>query len=137
MNKFRFVCIPPLPGKQIAGRFEQEFIEERRRQLELWLNRICSHPVLCASYAVQHFITCDLSDKNRKDWKTGKRRVEKDELREASWLQCVTVVNSALSDPQLYVFVRNRTNFEFFLLLKLVFHRLIRSLSNSRILNHK
>lgn len=83
MNKFRFICIPPLPGKQIAGRrkhsvinnkfdnislgrFEQEFIEERRRQLELWLNRICGHPVLCASFPVQHFITCELSEKNKK-----------------------------------------------------------------------
>lgn len=101
VNKFRFVCIPPLPGKQIAGRFEQEFIEERRRQLELWLNRICSHPVLCASFAVQHFITCDSSDKNRKDWKTGKRRVEKDESREASWLQCVEVIQSGLADHQI------------------------------------
>jgi sorting nexin-9/18/33 len=50
----------------ILGRFEQEFIEERRRQLELWLNRICRHPVLCASFSVQHFITCELTEKNKK-----------------------------------------------------------------------
>jgi hypothetical protein len=84
-----------------SGRFEQEFVEERRRLLELWLNRICRHPVLCASFAVQHFITCEPVEKNKKDWKTGKRKVEKDELREAPWLQCVTLTNSGLSDPQM------------------------------------
>ena len=83
------------------GRFESDFVEERRRQLELWLNRVCRHPVLCASYAVQHFITCELSDKNKKDWKEGKRKIEKDESREASWLQCVTIITPKLSDPQL------------------------------------
>ncbi|CAF1281027.1 unnamed protein product [Rotaria sordida] len=101
VNKFRFICIPPLPGKQIAGRFEQDFVEERRRQLELWLNRVCRHPVLCASYVVQHFITCESSDKNRKDWKGGKRKVEKDELREASWLSCVTLTNTGVSESEI------------------------------------
>ncbi|CAF3921237.1 unnamed protein product, partial [Rotaria magnacalcarata] len=101
VNKFRFICIPPLPEKQIAGRFDQEFVQERRRQLELWLNRVCRHPVLCASYAVQHFIACDANDKNKKDWKGGKRKVEKDELREASWLQCVTLTNTGISESQI------------------------------------
>jgi len=50
----------------LLGRFEQEFIEERRRQLEIWLNRICQHPVLCASFPVRHFITCELTEKNNK-----------------------------------------------------------------------
>jgi len=50
----------------LLGRFEQDFIKERRRQLELWLNRICRHPVLCASFPVQHFITCELTEKNKK-----------------------------------------------------------------------
>lgn len=49
-----------------SGRFEQEFVEDRRRQLELWLNRICHHPVLCASFPVQHFLTCELTEKNNK-----------------------------------------------------------------------
>lgn len=65
-SKYRFICIPPLPGKQIAGRFDHEFIEDRRRQLELWLNRICRHPVLCASFPVQHFLTCEITEKNNK-----------------------------------------------------------------------
>lgn len=66
VNKFRFICVPQLPGKQIAGRFEHEFVNERRRHLELWLNRICRHPVLCASFPVQHFLTCRTSEKETK-----------------------------------------------------------------------
>ncbi|UJR08836.1 hypothetical protein I4U23_013090 [Adineta vaga] len=116
VTKFRFVCVPPLPGKQIAGRFENEFIEERRRQLELWLNRICRHPVLCASFPVQHFVTCDLTEKNNNDWKAGKRRSEKDELREAQWLHCVTFTNSNLTEAQiatqLDVFAQQQPGFE-------------------------
>ena len=50
----------------LLGRFEQDFIEDRRRQLELWLNRICRHPVLCASFPVQHFLTCEITEKNNK-----------------------------------------------------------------------
>lgn len=102
-SKYRFICIPPLPGKQIAGRFDHEFIEDRRRQLELWLNRICRHPVLCASFPVQHFLTCEITEKNNKDWKAGKRRVEKDELREAAWLYCVNFLQLKLNDAEIAV----------------------------------
>ena len=51
---------------RLSGRFEHEFLEDRRRQLELWLNRICQHPILCASFPVQHFLTCELTEKNNK-----------------------------------------------------------------------
>ncbi|CAF1176537.1 unnamed protein product [Adineta ricciae] len=116
ITKFRFICVPPLPGKQIAGRFENEFIEERRRQLELWLNRICRHPILCASFPVQHFVTCELTEKNNKDWKAGKRKSEKDELRDALWLHCVTFTNSNLTDAQIAtqvdVFAQQQPGFE-------------------------
>ena len=50
----------------LLGRYEQDFIEERRRQLEIWLNRVCQHPVLCASFPVQHFVTCELTDSSNK-----------------------------------------------------------------------
>ncbi|CAF0731393.1 unnamed protein product [Didymodactylos carnosus] len=99
--KYRFICIPPLPGKQIAGRFEQEFVQERKRQLEVWLNRICRHPVLCASFPVKHFLTCELSEKTVKDWKVGKRKIEKDELKEAQWLACVSLNGTGQSDQQI------------------------------------
>lgn len=34
-------------------------------------------------------------------WKKGKREVEKDELREASWLQCVTLTKTGLGEQQM------------------------------------
>lgn len=48
------VIIPPLPEKQTLGRFDEEFIESRRRSLEKFLIRISQHDDLCNSV---HFIT--------------------------------------------------------------------------------
>ena len=75
-NKFTTVPIPALPDKQIAGRYQGEFIEHRRTQLQSWVNRICRHPLLSQSDVWNHFITCT----DEKKWKPGKRRAEKDEL---------------------------------------------------------
>lgn len=38
--------IPALPDKQAVGRFQQEFVETRRRALERFLLRVASHPEL-------------------------------------------------------------------------------------------
>jgi len=35
------------------------------------------------------------------DWKAGKRKVEKDELREATWLYCVTFPQLKLNDAEM------------------------------------
>jgi hypothetical protein len=135
------------------GRFEQEFIEDRRRQLELWLNRICHHPVLCASFPVQHFITCELTEKNNKvpfrwrqsswnieflfqDWKAGKRKIEKDELRESSWLHCVTVADSKLSEIEMYVSLSPWSIPKSILSFDLVHLTSIYLLYNNRLLKH-
>eukprot|EP00038_Savillea_parva_P031584 m.88317 g.88317 ORF g.88317 m.88317 type:complete len:516 (-) comp9748_c0_seq1:204-1751(-) len=64
--------IPHLPGKQVAGRFEQEFIERRRRGLEHYLHRLSQHPVLGSSAILLHFLTAD----DHKNWKAGKRLSE-------------------------------------------------------------
>lgn len=75
-DKFTTIPIPSLPDKQISGRYQEEFIENRRIQLQSWVNRICRHPVLSQSTVWKHFITC----KDDKQWKAGKRRAEKDML---------------------------------------------------------
>lgn len=75
-EKFTTIPIPSLPDKQISGRYQEDFIEGRRIQLQSWVNRICRHPVLSQSIVFKHFITC----KDEKQWKNGKRRAEKDEL---------------------------------------------------------
>lgn len=101
-DKFMAIPIPWLPAKQISGRFSEEFIEHRKIQLQMWVNRICRHPVISQADVWMHFITCT-DDKKR--WKTGKRRAEKDEFTGGSFfytLQPPTV-------PLEVTFVESRT----------------------------
>ena len=49
-----------------AGRFGDEFIEKRKEKLQMWMNRICLHPVLSQSTVFRHFITCADNEKVRK-----------------------------------------------------------------------
>ena len=72
----------------MTGNFEDEFIMKRKAQLELWLNRLSSHPVISESEVFIHFLQCD--DTSSK-WKAGKRKAEKDEYRGAQWFCTLTV----------------------------------------------
>ena len=49
VTKFNLLPIPPLPDKQIQGRYEEEFIEHRMNQLQSFVDRMCRHPVLSQS----------------------------------------------------------------------------------------
>ncbi|XP_077367184.1 sorting nexin-9b isoform X2 [Festucalex cinctus] len=69
------IPIPSLPDKQVTGRFEEEFIKMRMERLQGWMSRMCRHPVVAGSEVFQLFLTY----KDEKDWKTGKRKAEKDE----------------------------------------------------------
>lgn len=42
---------PPRPGGALSGRFTEEFVEERRRALEKFINRVAAHPDLRATRA--------------------------------------------------------------------------------------
>lgn len=74
--KFALIPIPPLPDKQISGRYEEQFIEHRRNQLQEFVDWVCRHPVLAICDTWMHFLTCT----DEKKWKTGKRTAEKDIL---------------------------------------------------------
>ncbi|XP_074752608.1 sorting nexin-9 isoform X3 [Athene noctua] len=69
------IPIPSLPDKQVTGRFEEEFIKMRMERLQAWMTRMCRHPVVSESEVFQQF----LSFRDEKEWKTGKRKAEKDE----------------------------------------------------------
>lgn len=58
------------------GRYEEQFIEHRKNQLQLFVDSVCRHPVLSRCEVWQHFLSCT----DEKRWKAGKRRAEKDEL---------------------------------------------------------
>jgi sorting nexin-9/18/33 len=72
------IVIPPLPSKQVSGRFEDVFIEQRRRELETWLNRLATHPVTRGALVFRHFLSVD---EGSKQWKEGKRAAEKDKIK--------------------------------------------------------
>jgi sorting nexin-9/18/33 len=40
------------------GRFNEEFIERRRRALERFINRLARHPVIRYSDILTHFLNC-------------------------------------------------------------------------------
>lgn len=82
LHKFTVISIPHLPEKQATGRFEEDFIQKRKRRLILWMDHMTSHPVLSQYDGFQHFLTC----RDEKQWKMGKRRAEKDEMVGASFL---------------------------------------------------
>lgn len=85
VEKFSLIPIPPLPDKQISGRYEDAFIEHRRVQLQEFVDWVCRHPILSNCEVWRHFLTCT----DDKKWKQGKRTAEKDQLVGAAF--CATV----------------------------------------------
>ncbi|KAH7345433.1 hypothetical protein B0J17DRAFT_639871 [Rhizoctonia solani] len=59
------IALPPLPAKQYAGRFQGEFVEARRGDLEKWLQRVVRHPVVRYTEVVVFFLGCE----NDLEWK--------------------------------------------------------------------
>lgn len=57
-EKNKGVIIPPLPEKNAVQKFQMstEFIEDRRRALQVFVNRVAAHPVLCKSPDLQLFL---------------------------------------------------------------------------------
>ncbi|RTG82242.1 sorting nexin-9/18/33 [Schistosoma bovis] len=41
-----------------VGRYEDDFVDERRKWLQQWLTRMCKHPVVSHSSVFIHFLTC-------------------------------------------------------------------------------
>lgn len=76
VDKFCLIPIPPLPDKQISGRYEEQFVEHRRVQLQEFVDWVCRHPVLSTCEVFMHFLTCT----DDKKWKPGKRQAERDQL---------------------------------------------------------
>ncbi len=65
---------------------EYEYVDEFKLKLDLWLNKVSSHPVLRESEVFMHFLECD----NESKWKSGKRSAEKDDISGTRWFQAVS-----------------------------------------------
>eukprot|EP00039_Didymoeca_costata_P030649 m.30722 g.30722 ORF g.30722 m.30722 type:complete len:542 (-) comp8232_c0_seq2:175-1800(-) len=84
---YPYVTVPPLPEKQVAGRFGHDFIEHRTQGLQKFLERVAVHPILGNSSVFRHFV----SAVDFKDWKTGKRLAEQ----QKPFLNAVTMYEGA------------------------------------------
>ncbi|KAF9568707.1 hypothetical protein CPC08DRAFT_679040 [Agrocybe pediades] len=58
------IVLPPLPEKQYAGRFSNDFVEARRGDLERYLNKVVRHPVLRYAEVLTFFLGCE----DDKEW---------------------------------------------------------------------
>uniref|UniRef100_A0A673AE09 PX domain containing serine/threonine kinase n=1 Tax=Sphaeramia orbicularis TaxID=375764 RepID=A0A673AE09_9TELE len=58
LNSSLLVCgvSLPLPPKKLIGNMDREFIAERQRGLQLYLDSITQHPLLCSSLSVKKFL---------------------------------------------------------------------------------
>lgn len=100
-EKFNVIAIPPLPDKQVSGRYEEQFIEHRRIQLQEFINYMCRHPVLSTCEVWMHFLTCT----DEKQWKQGKRNAERDQLKGANFCMAIEApdkeILSSLADNKI------------------------------------
>ncbi|KAF9517696.1 hypothetical protein BS47DRAFT_1314028, partial [Hydnum rufescens UP504] len=53
------IAIPPLPEKQYTGRFNDDFVEARRGDLERWLGGVVRHPLARYAEVVTFFLGCE------------------------------------------------------------------------------
>jgi sorting nexin-9/18/33 len=53
------IALPPLPEKQYAGRFNDDFVEARRADLERYISRLVRHPVTRYAEVLTSFLSCD------------------------------------------------------------------------------
>ncbi|KAJ7598847.1 hypothetical protein C8J56DRAFT_915178 [Mycena floridula] len=53
------IALPPLPEKQYAGRFSEDFVEARRGDLERYLSKVVRHPVARYAEVVTFFLSCE------------------------------------------------------------------------------
>ncbi|CEF60187.1 Sorting nexin [Strongyloides ratti] len=106
-TKYLLIPIPPLPEKQVSGRYEEDLIEHRKNILQLWVKKICAHPILSSSDVWNHFIFCN----DEKEWKAGKRLSERDEYVGGNFFMNLAVpdqvINLADLDRQTELFTRS------------------------------
>lgn len=94
-EKFKGIFIPPLPEKNAVEkfRFSKEFIELRRQALDLFVNRIASHPELKQSEDLRTFLQADEEKMDRaRSYESGIFK------KPADFLQMFKDVQSKVSD---------------------------------------
>ena len=58
VNKYgHIIVIPPIPSRQLSGNMEEAVVDKRKFELQHFVNRVCSHPILSTAAVWKHFIT--------------------------------------------------------------------------------
>lgn len=96
-HKFYNIPIPPLPAKQLSGKYDCSLVEQRTVQLQKFVDWICRHPVLSSSVVWMHFLTVG----EEKPWKEGKRKAEKDQFVSAHFLASVVAPEKELLSSEI------------------------------------
>lgn len=107
VDKFAIIPVPPLPDKQISGRYEEQFIEHRRVQLQEFVDWVCRHPVISTCDVWMHFLTCT----DEKRWKMGKRAAEKDPLVGVTYCAAIFPPEKQLLQSQVDLQIDNCNSF--------------------------
>ncbi|KAK9766271.1 hypothetical protein K7432_004763 [Basidiobolus ranarum] len=84
-QKFGPLILPTLPGKQISGRFHNDFIERRRHALERYMNKLARHPVVRYAEILTHFLSCN----DDHEWKHMDKKFSADQMVGAAFYQHV------------------------------------------------
>eukprot|EP00904_Undaria_pinnatifida_P001523 jgi/Undpi1/11371/HiC_scaffold_30.g13668.m1 len=58
-EEFPGIVMPALPVKIVVGKFDQVFVEKRRKELEIFLNRVAAHKELSGSKYFKTFLQAD------------------------------------------------------------------------------
>ena len=53
------MVVPPVPEKSSFGRFDDQFVQQRRTALENCINKVANHPVLCKDADLKLFLESD------------------------------------------------------------------------------
>ncbi|KAI0701080.1 hypothetical protein BC835DRAFT_1265507 [Cytidiella melzeri] len=62
------IALPPLPEKQYAGRFNDDFVEARRGDLQRYLSRVVRHPVARYAEVLTFFLGCESDTEWKKQY---------------------------------------------------------------------
>ncbi|KAH8302264.1 hypothetical protein KR044_004558 [Drosophila immigrans] len=106
-EKFCLIPVPPLPDKQISGRYEEQFVEHRRVQLQEFVDWVCRHPVISKCEVWYHFLTCT----DEKIWKSGKRKAERDPYMDINYCMAISPPSNHLLHSKVDAQLESGTQF--------------------------
>ena len=92
--KFPLIPIPVIPIKELKGEFAPR--EDKTDAISSFMEHVVRHPILRSTAVVEHFLSVS-AQSNKKAWKDGKRRFEKDPISGRMFYRTVSPAQSPLN----------------------------------------